>query len=59
LPVLADGDFRQQAEDCCPGGDADLHGIVRKHAGASESGDIQMICANRIGMQYTNGKTRF
>ena len=49
-PVLADGDFRQRAEDRRPGGVADLQRLVRKRAGASESGEIQMTFANRIGM---------
>jgi len=37
-PVLADGNFRQLAEDRRLGGGADLQGLVRKRAGASESG---------------------
>ncbi len=52
-PVLAVGDFQQRAEDRRLGGGADLQGLVRKRAGESESGEIQMTCANRIGMHQS------
>ncbi len=57
-PALADGDFRQRAEDRRLGAGADLQGLVRKRAGASESGEIQMTCANRIGKSYSIARVK-
>jgi hypothetical protein len=52
-PVLANGNFRQRAEDRCLSGGADLQEFVRKGAGASEFSKIQTTCANRIGVVFT------
>ena len=52
-PVLADGGFQQRAEDRGPSEGADLHGFLRRRAGAYESCGIRRACANRIGMGWT------
>jgi hypothetical protein len=54
IPVDAGWPSNQlRAEDRRPGGGADLQELLRKHAVASESGEIPKTCANRIGMLLT------
>ncbi len=45
------GGFRQRAEDRRPDVGAELMGLVQGQASASESGEIQIPCANRIDAQ--------
>ena len=49
-PVLAGDDLRQRAENRGLVGGVDLQQLVQKRLGVAESGENQVTCANRIGM---------